>query len=59
MITLFYKGAWIHENLRDNTVMVQLPIKHEHKLYYTKEVKSVHAAKLFITKNKEYLRRLL
>ena len=59
MITIFYNGAWIHENFTTNVVTVQLPIKDDHKLYYTKQVKSVHAAKLFITKNKEYLRRLL
>lgn len=57
MITIFYKGAWIHENLRNNTVMVQLPMPKDNRYYLTKQVKSVHAAKLFITKNQEYINR--
>jgi hypothetical protein len=38
MITFYYRGAWIHENLMDNTVMVQLPIKNDAKYYLTKQV---------------------
>jgi hypothetical protein len=57
MITFYYRGAWIHENLMNNTVMVQLPIKNDAKYYLTKQVKSVHAAKIFISKNQEYINR--
>ena len=57
MITFYYRGAWIHENLMNNTIMVQLPIKNDAKYYLTKQVKSVHAAKIFISKNQEYINR--
>lgn len=56
MNTIYYKGAWIHENFTDNTFCVQIPIKGD-TLYYTKEVKSYRAAQLFITKNQEYINR--
>jgi hypothetical protein len=48
MFTFKYKGAYIHDNFTTGTVTVQ--IFDGKNSFYTKEVKSVHAAKLFITK---------
>lgn len=48
MFTFKYKTAYIHDNFTDNRVTVQ--IFDGKNSYYTKEVKSVHAAKLFITR---------
>jgi hypothetical protein len=50
MITFKYKIGYIHENFRTGEVIAQIrDFKKSDGTYYTKELKSIHAAKIFIT----------
>lgn len=48
MYTFKYKNAYIHDNFTENRVTVQ--IFDGKSSFFTKEVKNVRAAKIFITK---------
>lgn len=58
MYTFKYKIGYIHENFSTNEVMVQIrDMKRNDGTYYTKYVKSVHSAKMFITQWDNALKR--